>query len=572
MAQNTIHYELFIRKTSASSWSLHLADEDREGVLATAETLLSTGKACGIKVTKEVMEIESGGFRSYTILSKGLTEAPKKINNKQAVDATCTSPQDLYNIHSREIIGRVLEDWLKRNAITPFELLHRPDLVEKLEASGTDLQHAIQKLAIPESHESGKSIHEIIRHWNALTDRACERVMRDGRKNLFAELSPHTLIKTVNTISTHPERAYVLGGAVARLTQNCRKSMQKLETYLPYMQILAENYEGRDWAMAVFETPLLEIFQSRTGLAEIMGADHDLGHSLCILTRLAAASESDLVCKFDASSGQVLLPLKGVFAAYQKLIMGGKLSALSAMASRRIMTELKGPRRLRPGNPTLEIETLRALAMVMTATGKTDIERDDSDEAFSERSKTLVASDFVDGLLQTTRDGCEDIDRLIWLSENVVGGANKRQAARWLLSYLGGLKFERDIRDTARPAVSRLTLLSQMQKRISLAKLPERETQEICDKLGHAGFLVANDANLISHLLKSQATAVQKLNMLLKFAVGESAPKGPLTEQAKLEAVKFLKNPTLRQALSTTDPTLLSQLRPMMLSIGLVAE
>ena len=36
-----------------------------------------------------------------------------------------------------------------RQGIPAYELLHRPDLAEKLEASGVELQHAIQKVAVP---------------------------------------------------------------------------------------------------------------------------------------------------------------------------------------------------------------------------------------------------------------------------------------------------------------------------------------------------------------------------------------------------------------------------------------
>src|SRR3569833_660137 len=72
-----------------------------------------------------------------------------------SADPVCSGPQDLYNSPARETLQRLLDDWLRRNRATPFDLLHRPDLVEKLEASGMEVPHAIQKISVPESQISG---------------------------------------------------------------------------------------------------------------------------------------------------------------------------------------------------------------------------------------------------------------------------------------------------------------------------------------------------------------------------------------------------------------------------------
>ena len=144
-----VHYEVYIRKPGAPSWVLELASEDRARAMETAEELLSSGKASAIRVTKEILEEDSSEFKSVNILTKGdVGKADKKKKDKDAAPL-CVSPADLYTIHARDVIGRLLEAWLAREKVTPFELLHRADLIEKLDAAGMDLQHAIQKIAIP---------------------------------------------------------------------------------------------------------------------------------------------------------------------------------------------------------------------------------------------------------------------------------------------------------------------------------------------------------------------------------------------------------------------------------------
>ena len=48
-------------------------------------------------------------------------------------------------------MSRLLIDFLSRNKITITELIHRADMLEKLEATGTVYQHAIQKVAVAQA-------------------------------------------------------------------------------------------------------------------------------------------------------------------------------------------------------------------------------------------------------------------------------------------------------------------------------------------------------------------------------------------------------------------------------------
>ncbi|MFT3996528.1 MAG: hypothetical protein QM667_03905, partial [Asticcacaulis sp.] len=224
-----VHYEIFARKTPQAGWVLQNAVEDREAALAQAEDMLTSSRAAAIKVTKEVFSHETGEFRSYVLLTKGAPETKNRPRPITAAEPVCGAPQDLYQRHARETIARVLEDWLRRQGVTAFELMHRPDLCERLDNAANDLTHAIQKVAVPESQETGVSIHEIMRRWTTLADKAIARVVSDGRKKLFPDLDLNGDIPAqFARIAAQPERAYVLGGALARLTTDERNTARKL--------------------------------------------------------------------------------------------------------------------------------------------------------------------------------------------------------------------------------------------------------------------------------------------------------------------------------------------------------
>ena len=58
---------------------------------------------------------------------------------------------------------------------------------------------------------------------------------------------------------------------------------------------------------------------------------------------------------------------------------------------------------------------------------------------------------------------------------------------------------------------------------------------------------------------------VQRLNHLLKMALGESAPVGPAAARAKDAAVKLGKSPEIRADLSLAPDTI-ERLRPLMMA------
>ncbi|MGA9658448.1 MAG: hypothetical protein WBQ60_05065 [Asticcacaulis sp.] len=568
MSRRPVHYELFSRRIPQGSWVLEMASEDRQAVLQNAEDLLQSGRAA-VRVCKETFDAETGEFNSLTLFEKGSSAPTKPIKAAPDTDTICTSPQDLYTPLAREKMARLLEDWLKKQHVTPFELLHRPDLVERLE-SGSEILHAVQKLSVPESHETGQSLHELMRRWSALFEKACTRLIADGRKGLFAPVTPDTLISRIDQLKDHPERAYVLGGGLAAALTGTKQSAAKLECLLKFALVLRDQMNpSRLWAMPVLEAPVIEIFNARTGLSELLGREADLGDSMAVMTRLVVDEEVEQMSRYDARIGQLIPPLQGNLAHYHSLIKSGLMSDLGYHITTRLMQELKGPLRLKPNDPEAEIEILRALALCMSVAGRDEGQREDITEAFNIRSKKLVTSEFVTSLLAKAKTPAEEVSLLIWLCENMVGTHNKRQAARWLKQIVAADAFERHMRDNSLSVAQRLLSLAKMQARIHKADLVDQDGDELSQKMGQVGHQIATDARILAHILRGNAPALQKLSMLLSFASGQSAPFGLFSDQAKVEAITLLRDTELRNGL-LDQPDIMSRLKPMLKAAGVL--
>lgn len=573
MPGQQVHYELFIRRAPGAAWTLDMATENRTAAIATAEELMKEGRVAAVRVTKETLDSETREFQSVSILNLGATEVVKKKKVVENQDPLCVQPQDLYTIHARERIGRLLEGWLERKGATPFELLHRADLVEELEASGTDLQHAIQKVAIPEAQARGLTVHELIRVFTTLVDRAVDRLLKDFRKGGMPDLDKEGFARAAERVSHDPDRAYLLGAGVAASIAPARSWSEKISRLLDLADAAPVTGPPRALALQTIEQPMAEILGSRSGLDNILGADLDLGGQLAAMTRLSACDTVDALMRIEPSVAKIMPPLSEAATRLAKWLSSDDFQSVRSAIAKRVVRELNGPRRLRPGDAPGEIAIMRGLAMTLTAAAGAGalLNGDDVQAAFVQRSRMLVTSDFVESYLGGgERTAREEIEALVWLVENVIGGANKRQAGRYLSAGVAALRFEKEFRYGPDTAAVKLQKLAALQRSVGRSGLAAEDYQPIQAKIGDVGGMVEADARLIPTLTKAPAPAGQKLLLLLRLATGETAPSGPAADRARQEAMRMVRLEETRTELAA-NPERMDQVRTLINQLGMAA-
>ena len=565
-----VHYELYIRKTAPAPWSLIMATEDRKNAVETAEELLREHRAVAVRVTKETLDPETMEFASTTIMTRGAPEAPKKRLVDENAGPKCNVPQDMYTPHARELLGRVLEDWLMRNGSTAYELLHRPDLAEKLEASGVEVQHAIQKVAIPESQSTGQASHELIRHYQKLTEKAIERVIGAGRRRLFPDLNDHSLADVAHRIAGAADRAFIIGGVICGTLVGIKGGRTRLGVLMDLADRAPAAGGPRALVLVALEQLLCELFAARTSVAEILGPSLDQGGSMAAIVRMVAPREIDALVRADPRMALLMPAVDGPAARLGEHLAAGEFPILAASLARMVLRELMGPRRLRPSDPVGEIDILRTLAMSLTATTGRLLTFEEVQNAFTERSKSLVTADFVAAYV----DGCETVlceaETLTRLCENVTGTSNKRSSARWLIACVTSLRFESEMRSSPARATQKLHVLATLQRAVRASALAEHDEAQINTAIGAVGGVVEAEAKLTTLLVRAGASVPQKLTALLRLAAGETGPTGPAADRARAEAIRLFRVPDTRAALGAA-PEALGELKVLMKAVGLAA-
>ncbi|HEX4181247.1 MAG TPA: hypothetical protein VHY32_10690 [Caulobacteraceae bacterium] len=565
-----VHYEVMARRQQGAPWTLQLATEERARAIETAEEMLAEGRCVAVRVTKETLDEDTREFKSVSILNKGAPETAKPKKPREDTEPLCVSPQDLYTLHAREVIGRLLEGWLARQKATPFELLHRPDLIEKLDASGMDLQHAVQKVAVPEAQARGIGVHEIMRSFHKLAQAAIDRVLKDAKTGVLPRVDTATFAAVAEKLVGHGERHYLLGAGVAGYIGVAASWPEKVNRLLDLADAAPQAPAARTLAFHVLEEPLAEMLGGRSGLMELLGPGLDLGGSVAAMARLAASEMVESLVNIDPAVSDMMPPIKGAAARLANWLDGPHFNKVRTAIARRVLEELTGPKRLRPGDPEGEIALLRALAMALTAAAGRLLTLEEVQDAFVARSQMLLRSAFVEDLLGTDRSAIDEVQALLYLAENIAGQANKRQAARWIAANVGALRFETDFAASTESASAKLAALARLQRAVAGAGFVPEDALPIVTQIGTVAAKVEADAQLINSLVRAEAPVLHRLTFLLKLASGHAAPIGPVTERAKAEAIKLMRAPQTREAL-TQSPESLDRVRSLMQTAGLAA-
>lgn len=570
MDRAQIHYEVFSRRKAGAQWTLEQATEGRTTAIAVAEELLKEGRAISVRVTKETLDPETREFQSVTILNKGApdTAKPKKVVDDR--EPLCVAPQDLYTIHARERIGRLLDGWLERNHATPFELLHRADLVEQLEASGVELQHAIQKVAVPEAQARGLTVHELMRTFQSLVERAIEKLLKDFRKGALPDVDKEGFAAAAERVLQNPERGYLLGAGVAASIAPAHSWSDKISRLLDLADGAPKAGPARALALQTVEQPLAEILGSNVGVDDLLGRDLDLGQRLAAMTRLTAIDHVEALMRVEPSVAKIMPELSEAAQRLAQWLKGEEFRHVRSAIVRRVMRELNGPRRLKPGDAEAEIDVLRGLAMALTAAAGAMLPPEEVQAVFAARSKTLITGDFVESYLGTEKSAADEVEALIWLVENVIGSANKRQAARYLAAVVMALRFEKEFRYGPDTPATKLVNLSRLQKAVARGGLLPQDYEPIQVKLGDIGGMVEADSKLTQTVARAQAPVLQRLTLLLKLANGEAAPLGPAADRARMEALRLVRLDETRSELAKA-PERMAQVKDLIQQAGLAA-
>ena len=214
-------------------------------------------------MVKETYNDETGDYLTLKIFEEGHNQMRWPRRRKTRRMPSCFKPEDLYSYHARATMSRLLIDYLSRNKITITELIHRADMLEKLEATGTLYQFAIQKVAVAQAATTTTGVQQIIKSLNELTTQAFHRVYRDQRKGLFPNPESHQFADLAQSLSGQGNAAYVFNGALARHLKEAKGWDEKVLMLISIMENAPTEEEPRKLVLSSIDAILAETSAAR---------------------------------------------------------------------------------------------------------------------------------------------------------------------------------------------------------------------------------------------------------------------------------------------------------------------
>lgn len=553
MAADGIHYEIFVKRHRKAGWSLAEAREDREDAIALAEKLLTTLPTGSVRVSKERYDDASRTFKSSTVFEKGAEKFEQEKDKDGDASLPCLTPDDLSNPAARDTIHRTLSQWLERQQASPMELLHRPDLVEMLETGGTELQHAIQKVAVASAREGDANVHAYTRQLQDLIGRALTRIYQDGRNKKLPNFpAGRSFARTVEEICAKPN-VYRLRAAIADRLSEERSYRDKLKCLIGFTDDLPSDPELRDIALTETDTFLSEILGFDSGISGLVGEVADLGGEV---QRLA-----DIYCGKPDSEALADAPP----ASRQLAGMIESLSATRTAVAQRLLAQLRKPRRMKPDCVASEVKLARALAQQLVLAQGPELPVDSLQDAFSQRSARLLTPETIADYLEDAEDANEDITRLLALEENIVGEQNKKKLAGYVRAALGAHKTESWYTRGPGNALDRLARLARHQARANKGHYPEEDLNDLSRAFDKLGKKVLETTGLIDQVANSDRPALDRVTSLLKLATTGVLPAGECVAAAQVKAMKLLRSEAgLEEARADGERVKLAEIETLM--------
>jgi len=536
-----IHYEIFRRVGAKGGWTLHEVVSSRDVALTMAQELMAGEKATGVKVVKETYNDETGDFLTLKIFEEGHNQmkvAPAQEDAPHALP--CFKPEDLYSYHARATMSRLLIDYLSRNKITITELIHRADMLEKLEATGTLYQFAIQKVAVAQAATTSTGVQQIIKSLNELTTQAFHRVYRDQRKGLFPNPESHQFADLARSLSGQGNAAYVFNGALARHLKEAKGWDEKVLMLITIMENPPSEEEPRKLVLSSIDAILAEVLGGSAALHDLMGPAENLGQALNNLVTLFLGKEPEAEAR-----GKGLAALTHHFAA-------DDLPEARTAVANRVIAEFKSSKRLCPESLVEELKTLRAIAnRIVLGIGKY-LSHEDLIAAFTLRSKRLVVQEAVGQFIAEAAPD-EKIDRILFVEDNIIGAENKRQLSNYILPVLNSAAFENIFQNAKTPLVHRLQRLAQLQARVRRSGFIDVTREEIAARIDLMAVQMEARGKLLEGIQARSTSAVDKAQTLLKLMVGGMLTEGLLANKARNLILGHLSQPGFLTGYMTTQ-------------------
>lgn len=479
-----------------------------------------------------------------------------------ARQGSCRKVEDLFQPPAKRILARLLPDFLTKYKLTATELLHRADMLYRLESTGTMLQFVVQQVAIARASQEGRSVQEIIREFNKLVDGVIAKVHEAKRAELFPELPAEKFGALAGALATKPDGLFILNGALALHLREVKTWNEKALRLITILK--AGEKEGGTFLRDAVSVILGEIVATPKALDDLVGSRETFGDFvLALLHHFLGMAERSEYADGDALS--LMAPL----------MVQGMLPQAHAALAERIIDEIYSLERLREDSLDDEMRVFKDItALVLEGIGDV-LKRDEVTAALELRSKRFVTSDAIKSGLAKSVLPDEKLDWLLSAETCVFGERNKQILAQYAMRIATADSFHARFQASGVSLSRRLQRLASLGEAADRSGFHENDRRMLANACDTAAFELAAQTRLFETIEARSADPVGKVLTLLKLSEAGTFTKGRLSQKARDLIIGYMATPGFLAAYvkhAKADPAgAMSELAQRAAKIGLSA-
>jgi hypothetical protein len=449
------HFEILA--DCGRGWSTYEVVDDGNEAEARAQEIKEEANAYAVKVIRVEFDDATGNFKEKETLfiGKKLPDPPK--GGEVDGGRNCRAANEYYRTSSRQMIRRVLGKWLDSLSITPTELLHHVEHMNRLDNAGTTMQGAVQQVARMQVRLTGQDVQARQKELYDLGDKIYRDMVLRWRNNPPPKFENEDADTLAKKLAGEPEAELLFLCAISDWLLPLKSISEKMFAVLDIMA--KSSYPATiDYLDILFS----DFVDNPVFLRSIIGEDVELGRATISAIHL-----------LTGEGGEEFAP---AFEPFLKHIAAGKLNRCRSTLLRKIALTLTSHHSFVDGTPLAEAEMNRKLHKLL-ASDDGFIGGIDMREAFHTRSERLVTPTAVSRLLQGCDETDERVAMLLRLSNGIYGEANIRRLGEYLLAIVGQSSYISEWKAKEEPATKRMRDLVELQTCVFNSGLNRRQRE-----------------------------------------------------------------------------------------------
>jgi hypothetical protein len=443
---------------------------------------------------------------------------------------SCSKVDDLFQPPAKRILARLLADFLFKQKLTVTEFLHRAEMLDRMESTGSLLQFVVQQVAIARASSEQRSVQEIIREFNKLVDGVSAKVHDAKRAELFPELPAGKFGALAKSLADKPDGLFILNGALAYHLRDAYTWNEKVLRLVAIFE--ADGNDDGQFLRDAIGVILGEIVAMPKALNDMIGSRQTYGDFvLALLHYFLGMDEKSQFAGTDA------------MARLGALMSKGALPQAHAALADRIIDSIYSLDRLREDSLDDEMRMFHEVAALVAKGIGDALKHDEAFAALELRAKRFVTSEAIKSGLSKSVLPDEKLDWLLFAETCVFGERNKQILAEYALRIASADSFRNRFHASGVPLSRRLQRLALLGSAANRSGFHENDRSQLVAACDAVAFELAMQTKLFEMIEARSADPVGKVLTLLKLSEAGTFTEGRLSQKVRDLVVGYMATP-----------------------------